>query len=138
MAKKMSKRKVVIKKKKPAGGKPRQVPAGRLYVIATFNNTLATITDLEGNSLCSSSTGRVGFKGSRKSTPFAATKTIEDIINKGRQYGLKELEVYIKGPGPGRDTALRVLRDSEFRINLLADVTPIPHNGPRPKKKRRG
>lgn len=138
MAKKMSKRKVVIKKKKPTGGKPRQVPAGRLYVIATFNNTLATITDLEGNSLCSSSTGRVGFKGSRKSTPFAATKTIEDIINKGRQYGLKELEVYIKGPGPGRDTALRVLRDSEFRINLLADVTPIPHNGPRPKKKRRG
>lgn len=138
MSKKKNKKKVVIKKKKPTRKEIRQVPAGRLYVIATFNNTLATITDLEGNSLCSSSTGRVGFKGSRKSTPFAATKTIEDIINKGRQYGLKELEVYIKGPGPGRDTALRVLRDSEFKINLLADVTPIPHNGPRPKKKRRG
>lgn len=138
MPKKKNKKKVVIKKKKPTRKEIRQVPAGRLYVIATFNNTLATLTDLEGNSLCSSSTGRVGFKGSRKSTPFAATKTIEDIINKGRQYGLKELEVYIKGPGPGRDTALRVLRDSEFKINLLADVTPIPHNGPRPKKKRRG
>ncbi len=138
MPKQKNKKKVIIKKKKPSREKTRQVSSGQLYVIATFNNTLATITDLEGNTLCSSSTGRVGFKGSRKSTPFAATKTIEDILNKARQFGLKEFEVYIKGPGLGRDTALRVLRDSEFKINLLADVTPLPHDGPRPKKKRRG
>lgn len=127
------------KSKPPAKSSSRkQVKSGCLYVVATFNNTLATVTDLSGNTLCSSSTGQIGFKGSRKSTPFAATKTIEDVLSKARQFGLSEFEVFIKGPGPGRDTALRVLRDSQFRINLLADVTPIPHNGPRPQKKRRG
>lgn len=138
MVKPRNKRKVIPKKKERLSKKPRQITSGRLYVIATFNNTLATVTDSEGKTLCSSSTGQVGFKGSRKSTPFAATKTIEDVLNKARKFGLQGFEVYIKGPGPGRETALRVLRNSEFKISLLADVTPIPHNGPRPEKKRRG
>lgn len=124
------------KKKKSTVAK--RYTSGRLYVVATFNNTLVTVTDNDGNTVCSSSTGQIGFKGARKSTPFAATKTIEDALNKARASGFQEFDVFIKGPGPGRDTALRVLRDSEFKLNLLADVTPIPHNGPRPKKKRRG
>lgn len=111
---------------------------GRIYVTATFNNTLITITDTRGNTIAWSSTGKVGFKGSRKSTPFAATTAIDRAVQDSKNLGLKEAEVYIKGPGPGRDSVLRVLRGSGIKITKIADVTPIPHNGTRPKKQRRG
>ena len=116
----------------------KEISRGRLYVTATFNNTLINVTDAEGNTICWGTTGTAGFKGSRKSTPFAATTAIEKVIEKARNFGLKEFEVYIKGPGPGRDAVLRVLRGSGLKISLIADVTPIPHNGPRAKKQRRG
>jgi small subunit ribosomal protein S11 len=112
------------------------IPKGAMYVTATFNNTLVTITDEQGNTVCWSSTGRVGFSGSRKSTPYAATVALEKVLDEARQYGMKDLKVYIKGPGPGRDAVLRVLKNSEFHLNLIADVTPIAHNGTRPRKKK--
>lgn len=116
---------------------PKRVAKGRIYVTATFNNTLITITDNEGETICWGSSGRSGFKGSRKSTPFAATTAVEDTIKRAKLIGLNEARVFIKGPGPGRDAALRVLRTSGIRIPMIADVTPIPHNGCRAKKRRR-
>ena len=110
---------------------------GRIYVMATFNNTLVTVTDDQGNVMVSGTTGMAGFSGSRKSTPYAATMAIERVLNLARERGLKQVEVYIKGPGAGRDAVLRVLRNSGLKIALLADVTPMPHNGTRPKKQRR-
>lgn len=110
----------------------------KVYVTATFNNTMITFTDLEGNTLCWGSTGTVGFKGARKSTPFASTTAMEAAARKAQALGIKEVEVYIKGPGPGRDTALRALRALGLRMSLIADVTPEPYNGPRPRKRRRG
>lgn len=110
---------------------------GRVYVSATFNNTLVTITDSSGNSVFSGSSGAAGFKGARKSTPFAATSTVEIAGKKAWDAGMRSVEVYIKGPGAGRDAALRALKSLGFTISLIADVTPIAHNGPRPKKKRR-
>lgn len=110
---------------------------GRMYVTATFNNTLVTFTDSTGDTIAWGSTGKMGFKGSRKATPFAATTAIEQALVSAKEKGLKEVEVYIKGPGPGRDAALRVLRNSGVKIIQIADVTPIPHNGCRPKKRRR-
>ena len=110
---------------------------GRIYVVATFNNTLVTITDDQGNVMASGTTGMAGFSGSRKSTPYAATMAIERVLNLARERGLKQVGVYIKGPGAGRDAVLRVLRNSGLKIALLADVTPMPHNGTRPKKQRR-
>lgn len=115
----------------------KQVRKGRFYITATFNNTMITVTDRGGNTLCWGSAGAAGFKGARKSTPFAATSAVSKVIDKAKGLGLKEIEVYIKGPGPGRDAALRALREAGFFIDLIADVTPIPHNGVRPKKKRR-
>ncbi|MBL7150564.1 30S ribosomal protein S11 [Candidatus Microgenomates bacterium] len=115
----------------------KKVTNGRLYITATFNNTLINVTDNNGNTICWGTTGTAGFKGSRKSTPFAATTAAEKVIQKAKNYGLKEIEVYIKGPGPGRDAVLRVLRGADLKISLIADVTPIPHNGPRAKKRRR-
>ena len=112
------------------------IPQGKLFVTATFNNTLATITDTTGNTLCWGSTGRSSFTGSRKSTPYAATVAIDKLLNEAKEFGIRELEVYLKGPGPGRDAALRVLRESGIKIAMLADVTPIPHNGTRPRKKK--
>ncbi len=114
----------------------RSVPKGNLYITATFNNTLAAVTDMAGNVIAWSSTGKVGFTGSRKSTPYAATKTIEDVLEKATAYGLHEIKIYIKGPGPGRDAALRVLRAAPYRITMIADVTPLAHNGTRPRKKK--
>lgn len=114
----------------------RIVAKGNFYVTATFNNTVATITDEQGNTLCWSSTGKVGFSGSRKSTPYAATMALERALDEAKDYGLRELKVFIKGPGPGRDAALRVLKNSQFKIGLIADVTPIAHNGTRPRKKK--
>lgn len=110
---------------------------GRIYVMATFNNTLVTVTDDQGNVMASGTTGMAGFSGSRKSTPYAATMAVERVLNLARERGLKQVEVYIKGPGAGRDAVLRVLRNSGLKIALLADITPMPHNGTRPKKQRR-
>jgi small subunit ribosomal protein S11 len=115
-----------------------RIQKGRIYINATFNNTLATVTDEEGKTIAWASAGNSGFKGARKSTPFAATTTIEKLIDKVKQAGLLEAQCFIKGPGPGRDAALRVLRASRLKITMIADVTPIPHNGCRPKKRRRG
>jgi small subunit ribosomal protein S11 len=115
----------------------RIVDQGRMYVKATFNNTLVTFTDNNGGVLAWASTGTTGFKGTRKSTPYAATTTIEDAIRKARERGITTVEVFIKGPGPGRDSALRVLRSSGLNVSMIADITPIPHNGCRPKKPRR-
>ncbi len=114
------------------------IEKGKIYISASFNNTLATITDLEGNVLAWKTAGSSGFKGTRKATPYAATVTVEGLLNKVKdEMGIKELEVYVKGPGAGRDAALRAIRSSGVKISLIADITPLPHNGPRPKKKRR-
>lgn len=114
----------------------RVVPSGRLYVSATFNNTLVSITDEQGGVLCWSSTGEAGFSGSRKSTPYAATVALENAINKAKNFGMSKMDVFIKGPGPGRDVALRVLRAQGIRVSMIVDQTPVPHNGTRPRKAR--
>jgi small subunit ribosomal protein S11 len=110
---------------------------GYLYVQATFNTTKVTFTDNKGNVVCWSNTGTCGFKGARRSTPFAATTTVETGLKKAKDLGLSELSVFIKGPGPGRDAAMRVLKNAGLEITQIADITPIPHNGCRPKKPRR-
>ena len=111
---------------------------GRIYILATFNNTVVTITDTSGNVVAWSSTGKVGFKGSRKSTPFAATQAVTAAVDTAKGMGLRQVAVYIKGPGPGRDAALRVLRTIGIKVTEMLDVTPIPHNGTRAKKPRHG
>lgn len=114
------------------------VEKGKVYITSTFNNTLVTITDDKGNTLGWGSSGAVGFKGTRKSTPFAATSAVEQVAKKViSAHGLKYIEVFIKGPGAGRDAALRALKSCGLMISLIADVTPMPHNGVRAKKKRR-
>jgi len=113
------------------------VEKGKVFITATFNNTLVTITDEKGNALFWGSSGLVGFKGARKATPYAATTAVEVVARKAQDAGLREVEVFIKGPGSGRDAALRALKSVGLHITLIADVTPIPHNGVRPKKKRR-
>lgn len=121
--------------KKPSATKvARSVPRGRMYVTATFNSTLVSITDDQGNVLCWSSAGESGFSGSRKSTPYAATITVENALAKAKGFGMSQIDLYIKGPGPGRDVALRVLRAQGLKIGLIADMTPDPHNGTRPRK----
>lgn len=111
---------------------------GRIYIAATFNNTLITVTDTKGNTLGWGSAGNVGFKGTRKSTPFAATTAVDQVVKKVMAAtGLRNVEVYLKGPGAGRDAALRALKNAGLNITMIADVTPMPHNGVRPKKKRR-
>ncbi len=112
----------------------RVVPRGKMYVTATFNSTLVSITDEKGNVLCWASAGEAGFSGSRKATPYAATITIENAITKARIFGMHEMAIYIKGPGPGRDVVLRVVRAQGLKIPLIADLTPMPHNGTRPRK----
>ena len=124
--------------KRPKNQKRRKVaisvPKGRMYVTATFNNTLVSITDDKGNVLAWTSAGEAGFSGSKKSTPYAATITVENAIAKAKNFGMNEMEVFIKGPGPGRDVTLRVLKAQGIKVSLLADMTPIPHNGTRPRK----
>lgn len=115
----------------------KQITNGKVYITATFNNTLVTITDRNGNTISWGSAGSSGFKGARKATPYAATVAVEQVAKKAIDHGLREVEVYIKGPGVGRDSALRGLKAAGLIISLIADVTPIPHNGCRPKKKRR-
>jgi len=109
----------------------------KVFVSATFNNTLVSFTDMKGNTLCWGSTGTLGFKGTRKSTPYAATAAVDTVAKKAQSLGVTEVEVYIKGPGPGRNAALRALRAVGLRMSLIADITPIPHNGPRARKQRR-
>ncbi len=115
----------------------RSIEKGKVFITATFNNTIVTITDHDGNTICWGSSGMAGFKGARKSTPYAASTAVEAVARKAQAQGLREVEVYLKGPGSGRDAALRGLKTVGLQITLIADVTPIPHNGVRPKKKRR-
>ncbi len=116
----------------------RVVEQAKIYISASFNNTLVTVVDLTGNTLTWASSGNVGFKGTRKATPFAATSAVDKAIKKAKEeFGVKDVEIYVKGPGAGRDAALRSIRAAGVNISLIADVTPTPHNGPRPKKKRR-
>jgi small subunit ribosomal protein S11 len=118
--------------------KTKQVNLGKVYISASFNNTLVTITDEKGDVIAWGSSGNSGFKGTRKSTPFAATTAVDKVVKKAKEeFGVKEVEIYVKGPGAGRDAALRAIRSAGLKISLIADLTPIPHNGPRPKKKRR-
>ncbi len=111
---------------------------GRVYITATLNNTLVTVTNEDGNTLCWSSTGAVGFKGSRKSTPYASTMALEAVFKKAQELGIRQVEVFLKGPGSGRDAALRAFRASPSKVIQIADVTPLPHNGTRKPKVRRG
>lgn len=115
----------------------KKVAAGRVYVTATFNNTLVTLTDGSGNTLAWGSSGNSGFKGARRATPFAAISAMENVASKAKGFGMTSCEVYIKGPGSGRDATIKALRSAGINITMIADVTPIPHNGPRAKKRRR-
>lgn len=116
----------------------KEVKSGKVFVSASFNNTLVTITDTNGETLVWGSSGASGFKGTRRATPYAATTAVEKVLGRAKSdFGMEEVEVYIKGPGAGRDAALRAIRSTGVKISLIADVTPVPHNGPRPKKKRR-
>ena len=115
----------------------KNIPSGVVHIQSTFNNTIVTITDPGGNVVSWSSSGVMGFKGSRKSTPFAAQLTAEDAAKKAMDHGMKNVEVYVKGPGAGRESALRALQAAGFNVTLIKDVTPIPHNGCRPPKRRR-
>lgn len=115
----------------------RNVQNGIVHIQSTFNNTIVTITDVSGNVIAWASAGSVGFKGSRKSTPFAAQLAAEQAAKKAMEQGVKAIEVYVKGPGAGREAALRSLQAAGFRVDLIRDVTPIPHNGCRAPKRRR-
>lgn len=115
----------------------KNVPTGIIHIRSTFNNTIVTITDHDGNVIASSSAGRQGFKGSRKSTPFAAQLAAQDALRQAMEHGMRTAEVRVKGPGVGREAALRALQVEGFSISVIRDVTPIPHNGCRPPKRRR-
>jgi small subunit ribosomal protein S11 len=115
----------------------KNVQSGIAHIQSTFNNTIVTITDVSGNVVSWSSAGVRGFKGSRKSTPFAAQLAAEDAAKKAMEHGMRSITVYVKGPGSGRESALRALQAAGFKISLIRDVTPIPHNGCRPPKRRR-
>ena len=134
MAEKNSKKSSTITKKKTGASVSEH---GRVYIAATFNNTMVTVTNSKGDTIAWGSSGSSGFKGTRKSTPCAATIAVENAVRKAVEKGLKTVEVYIKGPGSGRDSALRAIRTGGLSISLISDITPVPHNGPRPKKKRR-
>ena len=115
----------------------KNISSGVAHVNASFNNTMITITDAQGNAIAWSSAGAMGFKGSRKSTPFAAQMAAEDAGRKAAEHGMKSLEVHVCGPGSGRESALRALQAAGYQITAIRDVTPIPHNGCRPRKRRR-
>lgn len=122
-----------VKKRK----EKKSVYEGNVYIQATFNNTIVTITDLNGNTLAWASSGGLGFNGAKKSTPFAAQTVAEAAVQKVQSYGLREVHVYVKGPGVGRESAVRSLGNMGLKVKSISDVTPIPHNGCRPKKTRR-
>jgi small subunit ribosomal protein S11 len=115
----------------------KNITEGIAHIQSTFNNTIVTITDLSGNVIAWSSSGLQGFKGSRKSTPFAAQMAAEDVVRKAKEQGMRKVQVYMKGPGAGRESALRSLQIAGLTITLIRDVTPVPHNGCRPPKRRR-
>ena len=115
----------------------KSIPVGRAYIQSTFNNTLVTLTDPAGNVIAWGSSGTVGFKGSRKSTAFAAQRAAEDAARKGKDHGLRQIEILVRGPGPGREAAIRSLQAAGLFVTSIRDVTPIPHNGCRPRKRRR-
>ncbi|MFB0559495.1 MAG: 30S ribosomal protein S11 [Dehalococcoidales bacterium] len=115
----------------------KSIPAGRAYIQSTFNNTIVTLTDPEGNVIAWGSSGTTGFKGARKGTPYAAQLAAHDAARKAMEHGLRQVEVYVKGPGSGREAAIRSLQSSGLHISSIRDVTPIPHNGCRPPKRRR-
>ena len=115
----------------------KNIASGVVHIQSTFNNTIVTITDAVGNVVAWSSAGVQGFKGSRKSTPFAAQLAAQDAARKAMDHGMRSVEVYVKGPGPGRESALRALQTTGFNVVMIKDVTPIPHNGCRPPKRRR-
>jgi small subunit ribosomal protein S11 len=115
----------------------RTLSAGQIHILATFNNTIVTVTDPDGNTVTWGSAGSAGFKGSRKSTPFAARLAAEQAIKAAMALGLQEVEVFVKGPGPGRESAIRAIQTLGLKVTSIADITPVPHNGCRPPKKRR-
>lgn len=121
------------------GGKKvkRTLSSGQVHILATFNNTIVTISDMSGNTVAWGSAGSAGFKGSRKSTPFAARLAAEQAIKAAMAMGLQEVDVFVKGPGPGRESAIRAIQAQGLKISSISDVTPVPHNGCRPPKKRR-
>lgn len=129
----MAGKKVVRNKKKVS----KNIINGVAHIRSTFNNTIVTIADTEGNVLSWASAGGLGFRGSRKSTPFAAQMAAEEATKAAMEYGLKQVEVYVKGPGAGREAAIRALQAAGLEVNSIRDVTPIPHNGCRPPKRRR-
>ena len=125
--------------RRAAGAKKgkRALSSGQVHVFASFNNTIVTVTDTQGNTVAWGSAGSVGFKGSRKSTPFAARLAAEQAIKAAQSMGLQEVEVLVKGPGPGRESAIRAVQAAGMRVTSISDLTPVPHNGCRPPKKRR-
>jgi small subunit ribosomal protein S11 len=125
------------KKRGKAKKEKKNIPTGIVHIQSSFNNTVVTITDNDGNVVAQCSAGRMGFKGSRKSTPFAAQLTAQDALRQAMDQGMKTAEVRVKGPGVGREAALRALQVDGFSVSLIRDVTPIPHNGCRPPKRRR-
>lgn len=115
----------------------RTLSSGQVHVFASFNNTIVTVTDADGNTLCWGSAGSVGFKGSRKSTPFAARLATEQAIKAAQAIGIQEVDLFVKGPGPGRESAIRAVQSLGIKVKSISDLTPVPHNGCRPPKKRR-
>jgi small subunit ribosomal protein S11 len=115
----------------------RSLSSGQVHIFASFNNTIVTVTDLQGNTVAWGSSGSAGFKGSRKSTPFAARLAAEQAIKAAQNLGLQEVDVFVKGPGPGRENAIRAVQAAGMKVRSISDITPVPHNGCRPPKKRR-
>jgi small subunit ribosomal protein S11 len=124
-------------KKKAKKERRKNLGEARVYIQATFNNTVVTVTDIAGNTIAWSSAGSLGFKGAKKSTPFAAQSTTETAVGKAREFGIQEVDVYVKGPGVGRESAIRAIGTLGLRVRSIIDITPIPHNGCRPQKARR-
>ncbi len=124
-------------RRKSARKAKRTLSAGQVHIAATFNNTIVTVTDTQGNTVSWGSAGSAGFKGSRKSTPFAARLAAEQAIKAALQLGIQEVDLFVKGPGPGRENAIRAVQSMGLKVRSMSDITPIPHNGCRPPKKRR-
>ena len=130
----MAAKKLVVSRKRK---ELKKVDKGQVHIQSSFNNTIVTVTDAYGNALAQSSAGALGFKGSRKSTPFAAQMACETAVKAAKEHGLRSVEVFVKGPGAGRESAIRAIAACELEITLISDVSPIPHNGCRPPKRRR-
>jgi small subunit ribosomal protein S11 len=124
-------------RRKSARKVKRTLSSGQVHIFSTFNNTIVTVTDMQGNTVLTASAGSSGFKGSRKSTPFAARMAAETAMKEAAALGIQEVEVFVKGPGPGRESAIRAVQSQGMKVTVITDVTPVPHNGCRPPKKRR-